>query len=255
MNMPKSNPKFGVRVVGLILGIAVGIVGAFALREYQDRQTQSSDVVAALLQREQELTSRNAFLRTEVSQLQSRVQAMEVESVRADQDTVFTLQELERARLLSGQKDMHGPGVEVILNDAPRENIRAGDDINWYLVHDVDVLRVVNLLRSAGAECISINGERLLSNSRIRCGGPTIHVKDRPLTPPFVIRAIGDARSLSDALTAVSPDGGMSEMDLLRFYGIQASVSMVEELVVPRYIGEFLFRYAKAEETVQSVNR
>lgn len=248
MNMPRRHFNFGAAgVAPLVLGLAVGLVLVLWARVEIGRQMETTRAVEGLLARQDKLLGDNRELLQSLSVLESRMLTMEVEAVRLDQDVAFTLSELERARVLSGLTDMTGPGIEVVLDDAPRESIREGDNINWYLVHDVDVLRVVNLLRAAGAECMSINGERLVSNSRIRCGGPAIHVKDRVLTPPFVIRAIGNPQALYDALNARGDDAGMSEMDLLGFYGVRATARQLEWVNVPRYIGELSFQYAKTQ--------
>lgn len=79
--------------------------------------------------------------------------------------------------------------MEVTVADSGKI-LEPGVNPNLYLVHDEDILKVVNELRAAGAEAISINGQRLIANSEIICSGPTIRVNRRPLAPPFVIKAL-----------------------------------------------------------------
>jgi uncharacterized protein YlxW (UPF0749 family) len=74
--------------------------------------------------------------------------------------------------------------------------------MNYFIVHDSDMLHVINELRGAGAEAIAINGTRIMATSRISCGGPTINVgKSERFTPPFVIHAIGDPDALWPAFS------------------------------------------------------
>ena len=82
-------------------------------------------------------------------------------------------------RVLAGLTDIHGPGVEIVLNDRKKDNIMPDEmfSITDFIVHDSDLLEVVNELKAAGAEAIGINGVRILGNSRISCGGPTINVE------------------------------------------------------------------------------
>lgn len=251
MSMRRSSPRAShaaPRVAAALAGVVLGIALVAALRagvaSRQEQSPQSQEMIA----REAELTQANAQLTERVKAAEKRLLGLEDAAARESEDMAMTRLALDRARTLSGQTDMEGPGVRVVLDDAPRESIQPGDDIRWYIVHDVDVLRVVNQLRAAGAECISINGERLVSNSRIRCGGPTIHVKDRALAPPFEILAIGDPKALYDGLAAPAEDGGMSELEVLGFFGVRAEVTMADWLRVPRYLGEFRFQYAYAEE-------
>ena len=197
------------------------------------------------------LVHRREALMEERVQLQRDVGALEDTlarySSRADGEKsgALRVQWLDLRRY-AGLTDVAGPGVEIVLNDAPRDAICPGEDVNLYIVHDVDVLRVVNLLRGAGAEAISINGERLLANSRIRCGGPTIRVRDKPLAPPFVLHAIGDPARLYGALTAPGEGGSMSELEILRFFGVRADISRMDTIEVPRYAGKLEYRYAEA---------
>ena len=85
--------------------------------------------------------------------------------------------ELERLEIAAGLVEVEGPGVTVILSDSTAVNT-TGDEAN-YLIHDNDLLSVVNELRSAGAEAISLNGERLLATSEIRCTGAVVTVNGR----------------------------------------------------------------------------
>ena len=65
-----------------------------------------------------------------------------------------------------------------------------------YIIHDDDLLRVINELRAAGAEAIAINGERIVAMSEIRCAGPTLSVNNNRSAPPYEIKAIGNPNNL-----------------------------------------------------------
>ena len=82
--------------------------------------------------------------------------------------TKIIKQQLDNAEILSGMKDVSGEGVVVKMSDS---KVASSNDMqdNLYILHDSDILLVVNELRDAGAEAISINGERLTALSEIRC--------------------------------------------------------------------------------------
>jgi len=147
--------------------------------------------------------------------------------------------EVKKLEITAGMTDLVGPGVTVIMTDSSAVN--TGTEEANYLIHDSDILSVVNELRSAGAEAISLNGERLLSNSEVRCAGSVVTVNGRRYAAPFVIFAIGDPVTLNDALCM---RGGV--VDVLGQWQIDVKVTASEELTVPKYQGTVEYRYAKA---------
>ena len=71
---------------------------------------------------------------------------------------------------LLGLTNLEGPGVEIIVKDDPQaSNIGIFDDISDHIVHDADLRALVNDLKNAGAEAISINGQRLVNTTAITC--------------------------------------------------------------------------------------
>ena len=85
----------------------------------------------------------------------------------------------------AGFNALHGPGAVITLSDRNSNDSAA-------VVHDYDLLLVINQLMAAKAEAIAINGVRLSSHAGIRVAGPTIMMGDIKLQPPFRIEAIGD---------------------------------------------------------------
>lgn len=136
-----------------------------------------------------------------------------------------------------------GPGIIMTLNDSQQE-VMEGEDIAWYLIHDIDILEIVNELRMAGAEAISINGERVTSTTSIRCGGPTINIDGKRHAVPFVIKAIGDPKTLE--ASALAPE---SYIELYMGYsGIEVEIQKVEKLTVEGYVGSSKMIYQRKSE-------
>jgi uncharacterized protein YlxW (UPF0749 family) len=109
---------------------------------------------------------------------------------------------IKELQLVAGITPATGPGIRIEMRDNPEA--AEGNPGNPFLpgiVHDFDLLQVVNELRAAGAEAISVNGMRITGYTPIRCVGPTIHVNFEPATPPFVIEAVGDPKNLYSAVT------------------------------------------------------
>lgn len=151
--------------------------------------------------------------------------------------------EFENIKMGAGIVDLKGPGVMVTIDDSQKV-AKPGENPNLYVIHDDDLLKIINELRAAGAEAISVNGQRLIATSEIRCAGPTLSVNNTRYTPPYEILAIGDPKTLDNALKM---RGGIVET--LRFWGIQVAISKMEKVVVPAYKSSFRFDYAQPIES------
>jgi len=100
---------------------------------------------------------------------------------------------------------------------------------------------IINDLRAAGAEAISINNQRVLSTSEIKCGGPIIRINGRSVGSPFYIKAIGDPKLLSAAINAPNTYGyALKTIDQ-----IVIETTVEDNIVIPAYNGDFDFKYAK----------
>jgi uncharacterized protein YlxW (UPF0749 family) len=194
---------------------------------YNLQVTENESLEKQLAQAQEDL----ALYRQEVSEGSSEGQALR--------------SELERLQMTAGLVEVTGPGVTVILNDSTATNT-TGDEAD-YLIHDSDLLSVVNELRSAGAEAISLNGERLLATSEIRCTGAVVTVNGRQYAVPYVIFAIGDPTTLYNALTMRN-----GVVDILQQWKIQVQVTTSQELTIPQYRGTLEFDYAQPATSASS---
>lgn len=162
----------------------------------------------------------------------------EVQSLRKSSNKEVLSKEIENVKMGAGVTPLKGPGVVVTIDDSKRQS-KTGENPNLYLIHDDDILKVINELWAASAEAISINEQRLIASSEIRCAGPTLSVNNTRYSPPYEITAIGDPKNLENALKM---RGGVVET--LQFWGIQVSIKKLDEVNVPGYKGTFRFEYA-----------
>ena len=163
----------------------------------------------------------------------------EVESLKTSSSKEVQSGEIESLKMGAGLLAVDGPGVVVTIDDSKRQT-KTGENPNLYLIHDDDILKVINELWAAGAEVISINEQRLISSSEIRCAGPTLSVNNTRYSPPYEIRAIGDKKNLENSLKM---RGGVVET--LQFWGIQVNIKPEENIHVPAYKGTYHFSYAQ----------
>ena len=146
---------------------------------------------------------------------------------------------MDELKARAGETEMEGKGIVFTLDDS-KQAAKAGENKNLYIIHDDDLLRVVNELRSAGAEAISLNGQRLIGSSEIRCVGPTVLVNERRLAAPFVISAIGNPQTLESSLKL---RGGVIEN--FKFWGIKADIVQSDKVRIPAFKGKRTFEFAK----------
>ena len=112
-----------------------------------------------------------------------------------------------------------GPGLTVTLSDAPADVINSSTvDLNWLVVHQQDIQAVVNAMWSAGANAVTIQGQRVVSTTGIKCEGNAVQLQGVPYSPPYVISAVGDQNRM---LEAIASD------DYLQIYREQAATAEI----------------------------
>ena len=141
---------------------------------------------------------RNKELTEELIALQTKRREYEKDFAENEEEYEHLLKEAENLRLLLGEIPAHGEGIRVTLKDG--EYNPNSTNPNEYIVHESHVFNVINELKVSGAEAISINGQRLKSNSYIRCNGPVITIDGKQYPAPFIIEAVGDRDTLISAL-------------------------------------------------------
>ena len=133
--------------------------------------------------------------------------------------------DLQKSSKLTGAYKAVGPGIIVRLydNDKP---LKPGENPNYGVIHNVDLLNLTNDLWAAGTKAISINNQRINSLSGISCIGPTILINKTRIVPPFVIKAVGNPEKLSSALEK-------THLLSLESYGIKYFIEKYERIEIP----------------------
>lgn len=151
--------------------------------------------------------------------------------------------DLRQTRIQAGLTAVSGPGLRVILTDSKKSHPfgTAPSAIMPDIIHDTDIYQLVNELKASGAEAISINGQRLVAMSSVRCVGPTVYVNNTNQASPFVIQAIGDPNALEGGLNI---PGGIVEQ--LRGFNAGIRIEKADKLTLPAFAGAIQPRYAVA---------
>lgn len=137
-------------------------------------------------------------------------------------------QELKSINALLGLTDLTGEGIVVTVADNENASIK-DEDLVDQLVHNTDLIEIVNELKNAEAEAISINGQRIVSTTDINCVGAVITVNGVNINSPFVISAIGNRARLNSITRPGSYIGIMQED------GIMIKVEESPKVTIPKY--------------------
>lgn len=226
----------------LLIAAVCFILGMMLVAQFRSVQISGGGVTS--YQRAQELSSQlkniadeRDMLKREVVELRNRIAEYEESASKISGLTDTMKKELEKVRMTAGLLGGVGPGIVVSLDDSnvPKQ---PGEDPNLFLIHDEDLLKVINELFASGAEAVSVNDQRIITNSEIRCVGPTIIINSVRLAPPFVIQAIGDPDTLESSLKM---RGGVIET--LQVFGIQVNIKKQDKIEMPAYGGPIQFKY------------
>ena len=205
----------------------IGFMLAVQFRQVRDSQATVPN------QRLEELSGRLIQLEEERDELAKQIEILQQESNAAASTEIIS--ELKVQACLTA---LQGEGIILRMDDSTRV-AKSGENPNLYLIHDDDILRVINELKAAGAEAISINGQRLIATSEIRCAGPTLSVNNVRSAPPYEIRAVGDKKSLENSITM---RGGVAET--LKVWGIQLEVTPADDVYIPPFKGTLKRTYS-----------
>ena len=148
-------------------------------------------------------------------------------------------EQINQANKALGLTEVTGTGVIVTLKDNDTLNSNSNIDLSNSIVHDVDIIAIVNELKNAGAEAISINDHRVVPTTSISCDGNVIKINGEKVGAPFEIKAIG----LPEQLAALKRPGGY--LDLLDGWGVITEFKKVNTVTIPKYTGVIDFKYAQ----------
>jgi uncharacterized protein YlxW (UPF0749 family) len=152
------------------------------------RAGRYADLGSLLNQQKEETDQRRA----QVSELTEEVNRLTAQV--GDNTAQVEQEKVDALRDPAGLTAVQGPGLTITLDDAPRAIAEAADpsEGNNYVVHQQDIQAVVNALWAGGAEAMTIQDQRVISTTGIKCVGNTVRLHGVPYAPPYVISAVGD---------------------------------------------------------------
>lgn len=229
------------RSPALALGlVALGLLLTMAVVEVRNTASVVSSERQGLIEQIHNEDARVSRLQDDVTALESEIGELEDSLLQNSATGQQMREEVESLQATTGAIAVTGPGVVVTVDNAEEGNAEDGTD----RVLDVDLQQVVNGLWAAGAEAISINGQRITPLTAIRQAQDIIQINYRPMNAPYEVSALGDSRSLgSDFANGV---GGRWLREIAGTSGIDYDVSSRDSLTLPA--GNTPLSYASPEE-------
>jgi uncharacterized protein YlxW (UPF0749 family) len=229
----------GLPSVQVTLAIALLMLGfliAAQVGAEKPRAQYTTQERAPLIQTVIDLQAQQEAFKAKILALRQKIGDLEAQDPGAAQSLRQLYADLEAARLAAGLIAISGPGLAFRLEDGTPG---AGVDA---LVSAQDVRILVRELWLAGAEGISVNGERLTGTTAVIDIGGSILVNSAYLAPPYEIRAVGPA-DLYDRLRSAVAFVEFVQGRIDRS-GMSLTVAVRDSIDLPSYAGTVNLRYA-----------
>lgn len=232
-------PQWAVSVAAALA--VIGFVGFAQWNGSPERQQFVSTVQQAVVDQVRQLEQEQQDLRNQIAVAEASVVEFQQASTTSSSALAEVNRQLEAARLSVGLTGLRGPGVVVEIADSKRV-VPDGENPTNYLVLVDDLHDIVSALWGAGAEAISINGERLVATSSIYGVGSSVLVNTAFLSPPFRIEAIGAAGLLDRFSTDPAFRGRVAQR--IDAFGLEFASQAVDSLDIAAFVGNTRFRWA-----------
>jgi uncharacterized protein YlxW (UPF0749 family) len=237
--MKLNETSIFVFIASIIIGLLISLNISF--KESSARVVLSADQYQEALNSRSKLYKEIGRLKEEYYENEEKLLKYKSGSTSISKILQELTEEMNKNNLVLGNKDIVGEGLKFTINDASMEfeNFIEDQFTKWLkIVHNTDIMVIINELRNAGAEAISINGQRVISSSEVYCSGPFLRVNGVQLSAPFYINVIGNKEVIKNYM--MNENGYLKT---LMYRGIQVQVQISEDVKIPAYVGNINYKY------------
>ena len=233
------HPRLARSATVIVMALAGLMMTTAAINSRGHDLRPERDTDMATLVRSQ--ASHNAALQKEAAGLRAQVEDLS----KANQTPGVTSSVISSASALApsvGLEAVSGKALRVTLDDAPLSENPDGVDANMLVVHQQDIQMVVNTLWSGGAEAMTIQGQRVISTTAVKCVGNTVVLHGVAYAPPYVIEVIGDLNAMQKALD--TSEAVRIYKEYVSAYQLGWSVERAGQVTMPAYTGAVAVSHA-----------
>lgn len=227
--------KKGKKIVVITMTIACFALATIMCMQF--KIVKETDITSIETMREEELRSELANWKQMYKEAEeqykekvSKLDEYKEKQESTEESSKLVEQELAQTNMYLGKTDVEGQGIEITIKDINSEDSISAEDL----------LVIVDYLKLAGAEAISINEERIINMSDIvYVGNSIIYVNQQRILAPYHIRAIGDPTKLESTLLG---NGGYIEF--LRNIGFDdISIEKNNKISIKKYSNDIGHKY------------
>jgi uncharacterized protein YlxW (UPF0749 family) len=227
-----------------VVALAAGLLFATSERTAQGTDLRGGEVIqlSGLIEQRDNSIARQ---QQELADLQRQVQQLTRQAASRDGAVAAAQTAGDAGALSAGLVKLTGPGVEIVLDDAPTRpdgSLPVGAGPDDLVIHQSDVQAVVNAVWAAGADGVAVMNQRLVATSAVRCVGNVLLLQGRTYSPPFVITAIADGAAVRARLAE------SAQVQILKQaadqLGLTFTVRDRPSVSLPAYTGSLEMEYA-----------
>lgn len=235
--MNKKQIAITLGIMCLILSIAISIqiktmnsVSSTASRTLADNELRDNVL---------KWKEKHDNLSQELKKAEKKLEEVRQQATQNDTSSSAKEEELKKNNTLLGLTNVSGSGIVIEIEDGKDNSLFPIDNPSDLLIHNDDLMSLLNELRNADAEAIEINGQRIIDSSSITCEGNIIKINGEKIGSPFTIKAIG-----SQALLYGSIMREGSYLELMKDRGVSIQkVSQEDTIYINKYGGTISSKY------------
>ena len=222
----------------MIFTIAIACFALTLVMFMQFKIVNETDITSIETMREEELRAELANWKQKYEETvqqydatQKKIDEYKTKKENNVETAVLVHDELEQSNILLGKTDLMGEGIEITIKETQEDE--------YSRVKDSDLITIVNALKYAGAEAISINEERIINMSDIvDIGSSFIKINGQRILAPYVIKAIGNKAYLESSLLG---NGGAAEQ--IKKMGHEVQITQNNNVLIKKYNGDINYKY------------
>lgn len=241
--MKSSEANVFVFIASIIIGLLISMNMSFTKENTNKRVILSAKQYQDAYNYKNQLYSQISDLSEQYRDNYNKLKKYEDNEQNEAQVVTEIKQELNRNNMELGKVAVEGQGIKIFLNDGDMEDGLDAFQYQMKLVHNTDVIQVMNDLKNAGAEAVSINGHRMVDTSEIYCSGPFLRVNGVKIASPFSIDAIGNKDVLYNYMMS-----NENYLKVLMNRKIVVVVTKTSSMKIPAYNGDYKVQFMQNKD-------
>lgn len=237
--MRRNEASFFVFVASIIVGLLISFNLSFSggpkrvflnAKQYQDAYNKKNNLLKEISNLEEKYNDLNSRVNTYKYGIDDKYRVID-----------DMKEELQLNQMVEGKVPLEGNGLIITLKDVAtldEPDIIDSSEYTLRLIHDADLMQLLNDLKNGGAEAIAINGQRIIDRSDIYCGGSYISINGVKCPAPYYISVIGNEEVINNYLNL--PQNYIS---FLKLRHIEVYIEQKNSIKIPAYNGDIKIEY------------